>query len=67
MSDWGTNENEKVTRLWLSPEEPNNLMFGGLASLRHGTELPHTVLWTHNNGIQLHKIAAIWRKITNDL
>jgi len=24
------------------------------------------VLWIYNNGIQLHKIPAIWRKITNN-
>ena len=48
-----------------------NLYFARIASLRHENKsVRHAktfaVLWIHNYKIQLQKIPAIWRKITND-
>jgi len=72
-----TTQNFQISRIqWklhdhflrVTQKDSKNLIFGGLASLRHYTEPPRvilTVLWAYNNDIQLHIIPFIWRKINN--
>ena len=58
-----------VTSLVSPKKKPNDLVFVGFGSLCHGNKPLRailTALWAYNSGIQLHKIPAIWRKITWD-